>query len=217
MQKNKVAFTLAEVLVTLGIIGVVSAMTIPTLIQNYQKQVFVTQLKKAYSELSQGFQNVLVDKKAMTLAETKMFNNNPSSTETFFRTYFKTSAICTSSKSDCLNLSDYTNLSGNTITLGSEVGQASVSSGTWVCAALRDGVTACISPYPINSELPMYVDTNGKQGPNVAGRDLFYFYVNSRGEINGVASPGGGEHGNGTETSSSAFNRILRDGWEMNY
>ena len=36
------AFTLAEVLVTLGIIGVVSAMTVPTLMQNYQRQSYVT-------------------------------------------------------------------------------------------------------------------------------------------------------------------------------
>lgn len=36
MEKFK-AFTLAEVLVTLGIIGVVSAMTVPTLMQNYQR------------------------------------------------------------------------------------------------------------------------------------------------------------------------------------
>ncbi len=38
-------FTLAEVLITLGIIGVVAAMTLPALIQNYQKQVLVNQLK----------------------------------------------------------------------------------------------------------------------------------------------------------------------------
>ena len=45
-------FTLAEVLVTLGIIGVVAAMTIPTLMQNYQRQSYVTQLKKVYNELN---------------------------------------------------------------------------------------------------------------------------------------------------------------------
>ena len=49
MKKFK-AFTLAEVLVTLGIIGVVSAMTVPTLMQNYQRQSYVTQLHKVYNE-----------------------------------------------------------------------------------------------------------------------------------------------------------------------
>ena len=46
-------FTLAEVLITLGIIGVVAAMTMPVLIQNYQKKATATSVKKAYSELNQ--------------------------------------------------------------------------------------------------------------------------------------------------------------------
>ena len=49
------AFTLAEVLVTLGIIGVVSAMTVPTLMQNYQRQSYVTQLHKTYNEMHRLF------------------------------------------------------------------------------------------------------------------------------------------------------------------
>ena len=47
----KHGFTLAEVLVTLGIIGVVSALTIPTLVKNHQRQVYVTQLQKVVNEL----------------------------------------------------------------------------------------------------------------------------------------------------------------------
>lgn len=45
-HKTKKAFTLAEVLITLGIIGIVAAMTIPALIANYQERVIVSQLKK---------------------------------------------------------------------------------------------------------------------------------------------------------------------------
>ena len=43
------AFTLAEVLITLAIIGVVAAMTIPTLISDFQEKVTVTKLQKVYS------------------------------------------------------------------------------------------------------------------------------------------------------------------------
>ena len=52
---KKVAFTLAEVLITLGIIGVVAAMTLPALIGNYQKQVTVNKLKRSYTTISQMF------------------------------------------------------------------------------------------------------------------------------------------------------------------
>lgn len=58
MLKNKysrkIAFTLAEVLVTLGIIGVVAAITMPTLIDNHQKKVAATRLEKFYSMMSQA-------------------------------------------------------------------------------------------------------------------------------------------------------------------
>ncbi len=46
------AFTLAEVLITLGIIGVVAAITFPTLINKYQKAVTTTKLKKIYSVMA---------------------------------------------------------------------------------------------------------------------------------------------------------------------
>ena len=52
-MKKRNAFTLAEVLITLGIIGIVAAMTMPTLIEKHQKKVTATRLKEAYSILSQ--------------------------------------------------------------------------------------------------------------------------------------------------------------------
>ena len=57
----KKAFTLAEVLVTLGIIGVVAAMTMPNLMSNYQRQSYVTQLRKIHSELSQAVEAAMND------------------------------------------------------------------------------------------------------------------------------------------------------------
>ena len=48
IMKNK-AFTLAEVLITLGIIGVVAALTLPLLIGNYKKKVIETRLQRFYS------------------------------------------------------------------------------------------------------------------------------------------------------------------------
>jgi prepilin-type N-terminal cleavage/methylation domain-containing protein len=47
-------FTLAEVLIAIGIIGVVSALTIPTLMHKYRENVAATKLKKTYAELQQA-------------------------------------------------------------------------------------------------------------------------------------------------------------------
>jgi len=58
---RKQAFTLAEVLITLGIIGVVAAMTLPTLIQKHQKRVLEKQFIKAYSLISQAAKKAEAD------------------------------------------------------------------------------------------------------------------------------------------------------------
>ncbi len=57
---NKLGFTLAEVLITLGIIGIVAALTIPGLLSRNEEKVRETQLKKAYSVLSQAHQMMIV-------------------------------------------------------------------------------------------------------------------------------------------------------------
>lgn len=53
-MKRIFAFTLAEVLITLGIIGIVAAMTIPAIINNSEKQSIVSKVKEAYSIMSQA-------------------------------------------------------------------------------------------------------------------------------------------------------------------
>ena len=60
-MKGMRAFTLAEVLITLGIIGVVAAMTMPVLIANHKKNVAVTKLKRSYNILSNVFVRAQVD------------------------------------------------------------------------------------------------------------------------------------------------------------
>ena len=60
-QAARLGFTLAEVLITLGIIGVVAALTIPTLMANYRKNVALNKLKKAYTEISQAFKMAELD------------------------------------------------------------------------------------------------------------------------------------------------------------
>ncbi len=54
MKQNKTGFTLAEVLITLGILGVVAALTMPSLVTNHQKKVTVTRLQRFYSSMNQA-------------------------------------------------------------------------------------------------------------------------------------------------------------------
>lgn len=52
LQFKKFGFTLAEVLITLGVIGVVAALTLPSVVANYQKQKTVSFVKKFYNEIN---------------------------------------------------------------------------------------------------------------------------------------------------------------------
>ena len=61
VSSKKAAFTLAEVLITLAIIGVVAAMTIPTLISNFQQKALDNQFKKIYAMLNQNLLKVQGD------------------------------------------------------------------------------------------------------------------------------------------------------------
>ena len=70
---QRVAFTLAEVLITLGIIGVVASLTLPPLIQKHQKQVWVNQLKKSVSTLENGFKMMMADAETDDLLNTEFW------------------------------------------------------------------------------------------------------------------------------------------------
>ena len=86
-NNHRCAFTLAEVLVTLGIIGVVSAMTVPSLMQNHQRKTYVVQLHKAYNELSQASVQYLTDNNAINLNEAGLTDIN--AFDDFMNNYFK--------------------------------------------------------------------------------------------------------------------------------
>ena len=58
LNLKKAAFTLAETLITLTIIGVIAALTIPNLISSYQKHTYVVGLKKAYSQLQNAMKMI---------------------------------------------------------------------------------------------------------------------------------------------------------------
>ena len=95
------AFTLAEVLVTLGIIGVVSAMTVPSLMQNYQRQSYVVQLHKVYNELSQALLRYQTDKNAVNITEAGL--NSTAAVQSFIENYMKVVAKCDKLQSPCFS------------------------------------------------------------------------------------------------------------------
>lgn len=139
-------------MVTLGIIGVVSAMTVPTLMQNYQRDSYTTQLHKVYNEVSQAMLRVITESNAVSLRESNFSKNGAG---WFLRTYFKTVKTCEYADLSSCFASDYQNMGGSSITLSNTVPNTSS------CAVIASGASICMTTNVV------VVDINGKQGPNI--------------------------------------------------
>ena len=83
------AFTLAEVLITLGIIGIVAAMTLPAMIMNHRKQVTVNKVKKFYTVMSQATNSAIAEYGSMEDWQGFTTTRNGEEMQNWFDTYLK--------------------------------------------------------------------------------------------------------------------------------
>lgn len=191
----KIAFTLAEVLVTLGIIGVVAALTVPTLMQNHQRKVYSVQAQKVYTEISQAAIKKITDSNAVNLREARMIHDESYSKEgEFLKTYFKWVKDCGTTITPCF-ASEYDGLSaynGAKIALQNKYA-ISLASGAAIALEIKNASN--------NHILIFDVDTNGAQGPNIKCRDLFSFGVNLDGSI--------------SNSYGGCLQVLMKHGWQM--
>ena len=172
----KIAFTLVEVLITLGIIGVVAALTIPSLISNYQDKQFKTAYKKVYSEMSQIFQEGIIENK-FTRITTYSAQSNLEEMN-FLKEKLKVTKDCPFDKnrktSSCWKKGD--TLCGGECSSGNaedgvdyENGVPYASSNCFVDSSGRNW---CSYDSSINI---FVVDINGFNPPNQFGKDRYIF------------------------------------------
>ena len=209
------AFTLAEVLVTLGIIGVVSAMTVPTLMQNYQRQSYVTQLHKVYNEMSQALLRYQTDRNAINLTEAGL--SDITSLDNFMKNYFKIVKDCGMDETACFG-TNYKKLDGSSINF------MSTDNDKVRAYVLANGASvAIISTVPY-----FHLDVNGKKGPNIVGRDTFAIKIFSNGLLddNCNSAPCATTEREQAFTDNciksgatwwGCFGKILNDNWQMTY
>lgn len=232
----KKAFTLAEVLITLGIIGVVAAMTLPSMIAKYQNKVMITNLKKVYTELSQVVLLFKVDDNVMDLSNSSL--NSDTAFENFIEKYFKVVKQCNSAAHPCFS-SSYKKISGVTsqFNIGCHGKSYVLASGASICARYNSST---------NVIAEIHIDVNGTKNPNVFGRDAFNLFLYSNGviddlvvDIKDASNPENSVvwteqrapllaeqreksfetacKGEFTKWYHGCFGKILNDGWEMNY
>lgn len=157
----KNAFTLAEVLITLVIVGIIAALTIPSVINNMQKNELRSQFKKSVSVTSQAVQKMKADYGDLV---NDSANNTQQSFRDTFMSYF--SVIC---NTNCVDENKYKNLINN-----SSDGEGFFSESF----ITQDGSSYGFSKSSYSGYIYITVDINGPaKRPNRFGYDVFSFYI----------------------------------------
>lgn len=178
--KTTEAFTLVEVLITLGIIGIIASMLIPTLIANIQKQQYYSKFIKAFTIISQATTSIRNDNNG----DLSGVASNPDAFATILRTKMNTMAFCNSANSStCYNVGTYKTLDG-----GNSQYTPSGSSPTLITPEgfvylINYYSTSCSDDYYKRNDVPercggAWVDINGDSPPNALGKDIFLLSLN---------------------------------------
>ncbi len=160
-SKNNVknGFTLSEVLITLVIIGIIAAITIPALMQSLENNNYKTQYKKAYSDLSNAvLQSVAFGE--FPLRELKYDNEVTAEEWKIIKNSFSVQKLCENNNIyECWKEADY--LWTNAPTSSNSKSFVDASGRVWALFSL--------------SEAGYMVDVNGDKGPNKFGKDRWVF------------------------------------------
>ena len=153
-EKKKAAFTLAEVLITLGIIGIVAAMTMPMLIAKYQKLVVETKLQVFYAQVNDAFRRAHADYDGtfddwIVKDKTYSYDENKTFLETYLLPYVK-----------------YTKV---------EKYIAKSSGQTYACVSMVNGTIICLSIDGNGGDIMFY--PNGNLNVKVKTREWFGFQM----------------------------------------
>lgn len=235
LRGKKAGFTLAEVLITLGILGVVIAMTLPTVVGKYKKQATISQLKKAYTVLSQMVLQAQEDNGGAYFSTSDTVNVDAVKAffEQYWLPYFNNPTVSKEGKLPYGIDLTYKKMNG------SQVGTAirTYYSAGRVFFTTLDGTTYFVlmmtweqkydddgnlisQTAKYSSSQTVYVDLNGIKPPNTIGKDVFIFqvffdknivrpfgYDKTQAQINNDCSL------NGVGNYCAA--KIINDGWEM--
>ena len=181
------AFTLAEVLITLGVIGVVAAMTMPTIIQKHKEQETVAKVKKFYSVISQAVMLARAehgDVDTWDFAGVTQIANNPDANKAlagYLKPHLQIIKDCADNPDkECLASSNMHELDGRDYGLtyndvshykfilkdGSHVWLRANGEGCKNSDARTQNVCGLV-----------WYDVNDKKPPYTMGKDIFVFFI----------------------------------------
>lgn len=185
-KNEKTAFTLAETLVVLAIVGTIAALTIPGLISGTQNKEYIAGAKKGYATISRATEMV-----QNTLGPISMWSSYTTKERIWdeYKKQLNVSKDCTDAPG-CFYNGQYKRLNGTSV-----ISDNVNIDGQYFKALLADGTsigiapltTAEVSAYGLSSDVTIYgfaiMDINGEHGPNKYGKDVFRFAITQDGAL----------------------------------
>ena len=194
LKNKKKAFTLSEVLITLVVLGVISAITVPTLFTMYQQNVTIEKLKKVHSTLAQVSNRIVADEGG-TFADLHSDFNAKNILELFslgtyqgmckfamdhFFPYLsitetKEFSLPVCERGKCFNVAPELQLAGIHLVDGTTMAVLPMDIARNHCYTIRIcSGEGCSENFPASfCGIPILVDINGESKPNRLGRDMF--------------------------------------------
>lgn len=212
---KKLGFTLSEVLITLGIIGIVAVLTIPAVMKNYRNRLYVAQLQKTYAQISDAVQAIMIDEHTGSFYETKAALPNACTDAAtgdcsagagyFLNKYFKVLKRNCGTGANACAAASYQSIGGV---------YAGQLSGDY-CIQTTNGAAICMKRDAENNFVDLNIDVNGQAEPNITGRDVFYLTIQKNGTVTDYRETS--ENNCSNPTSAGCFNKVRNAGWKMEY
>ena len=211
-KKRKTAFTLAEVLITLAIIGIIAAMVIPSLLNNINNMQYVTALKKIYSSLSQATQRI-VNEEGGTMEG--LCDSNSCMKDLFLEYMIGVKSCEITSTNGCWHKSKkwfsfsgspvYSTEESMSVLVGNDGSLIEFMNVAKNCNSKIESLTVPVAC------ARMRVDVNGYKSPNTVGKDIFDFYL-----LKNRVVPRGGENDAASCPDWGCAAKVLTEG-AINY
>ena len=214
---KRFAFTLAELLIALTIVGVVAVLTVPSVTKNIYTKSNIVKLEATMKILNDAIKTMMIEERVTNIEDSSLSYSDGNSEE-FFTKYLKITKQCDEDIYECFAPS-YKYIGSD-----DESGIVTVTV-TGDDALLPNGAAVQFrANYPI-----FFIDVNGPEPPNVVGRDFFTARVTSDGIVGTASTLSDGEDEPETDAelveachSSNNYGAdclylLERHGWVMDY
>lgn len=183
---NKVyAFTMAEVLLVVAVIGITAALALPNLSKSVDEDKYVMLVKSTYSELDTGISRMLADKSLDEIYIDAGASSDAQKSKAVvdeLSKYIKIGTNCGNSLTQCYNLSKtYTYYDGSSIS-----GKSWTSTRGSSAAAFTMPSGAVVILYPSGNNMYVDFDVDGAKGSSKSGMDIYTAIISTNSDSNGV-------------------------------